>query len=209
MQNLTPIDIQKQTFSRKFRGADEGEVRAYLHLVAEELENHLQDIERLTREVSELRSDLKEYAERERILKDTLLSAQKVSEDVKANAHKEAALIVKDAELLSERIVGQAMERVSDLEGAIQDLKLERKNARRRLQLMIDGFQHMIALDADQEAEELPITQLYRKRQDGLGTPRPPRTKSFTNRIPAGRDRRSWFRNAPDHVDPGRGRDRS
>jgi len=167
MQNLTPIDIQKQTFSRKFRGADEGEVRAYLHLVAEELENHLQDIERLTREVSELRSDLKEYAERERILKDTLLSAQKVSEDVKANAHKEAALIVKDAELLSERIVGQAMERVSDLEGAIQDLKLERKNARRRLQLMIDGFQHMIALDADQEAEELPITQLYRKRQDG------------------------------------------
>ncbi len=167
MQNLTPIDIQKQTFSKKFRGFDEGEVRAYLYLVAEELEAHLQDIERLVRDVSELRSDLKEHSERERILKDTLLSAQKVSEDVKSNAHKEAALIVKDAELLSERIVAQAMERVSDLEGVIQDLKLERRNARRRLQLMIDGFQQMIALDADQEAEELPITQLYRKRQDG------------------------------------------
>ena len=47
--------------------------------------------------------------ERERILKDTLLSAQKVSEEVRANARKEAELIVKDAELLSERLVSQAM----------------------------------------------------------------------------------------------------
>jgi cell division initiation protein len=167
MQNLTPIDIQKQIFSKRFRGYDDSEVRAYLHLVAEDLEVHLQEIERLTREVADLRSDLKEHSERERILKDTLLSAQKVSEDVKANAHKEASLIVKDAELLAERIVSQAMERVSDLEGAIQDLKLERRNARRKLQLMLDGFQQLISLDADQEAEDLPLTQLYRKRQDG------------------------------------------
>lgn len=167
MQNLTPIDIQKQTFSKRFRGYDQGEVRAFLHLVAEELESHLQGIERLTREVAELRSDLREHSERERILKDTLLSAQKVSEDVKANAHKEAALIVKDAELLSERIVAQAMDRVSDLESAIQDLKIERRNARRKLQSMIDGFQQMVAIDAEQEAEEQPLTQLYRKRQDG------------------------------------------
>ncbi len=166
MQNLTPIDIQKQTFSKRFRGFDDGEVRAYLHLVAEDLETHLQGIERLKREVSELRSDLREHVERERILKDTLLSAQKVSEDVKTNAHKEASLIVKDAELLAERIVSQAMERVSDLERAIQDLKIERRAARRKLQSMIDGFQQMIAIDADQEAEEIPLTQLYRKRQD-------------------------------------------
>lgn len=167
MQNLTPIDIQKQGFSKRFRGYDQGEVRAYLHMVAEDLAAQLQEIERLTREVAELRSDLREHSERERMLKDTLLSAQKVSEDVKANAHKEASLIVKDAELLAERIVSQAMERVSDLERTIQDLKLERRNARRRLQSMIDGFQQMISLDADQEAEELPITQLHRKRQDG------------------------------------------
>lgn len=166
MQNLTPIDIQKQTFTKRFRGYDDGEVRAYLHLVAEDLESHLQGIERMTRDVAELRSDLREHAERERILKDTLLSAQKVSEDVKANAHKEAALIVKDAELLAERIVSQAMDRVSDLERAIQDLKLERRNARRKLQAMIDGFQQLILVDSEQEAAELPITQLYRKRQD-------------------------------------------
>ena len=166
MQNLTPIDIQKQVFSKRFRGYDEAEVRAYLHLVAEDLEVQLQDVEKLDRELADLRGDLREHIDRERILKDTLLSAQKVSEDVKANAHKEAALIIKDAELLAERIVSQAMERVSDLERTIQDLKTERRNARRKLQGMIDGFQQMVALDAEQEAEELPITQLYRKRHE-------------------------------------------
>ena len=160
------IDIQKQVFSRRFRGYDEAEVRAYLHLVAEDLESQLQDVERLGLEVSDLRGDLREHVERERILKDTLLSAQKVSEDVKANAHKEASLIIKDAELLAERIMSQAMERVSDLERTIQDLKTERRNARRKLQGMIDGFQQMVSLDAEQEVDELPITQLYRKRHE-------------------------------------------
>ena len=34
--NLTPLDIQKQTFSRGFKGYHVDEVRAYLHLIAEE-----------------------------------------------------------------------------------------------------------------------------------------------------------------------------
>ena len=62
-----------------------------------------------------LREDLDDHSQRERILKDTLLSAQKVSEDVRANARKEAELIVKDAELLSDRLMSQAQSRMADL----------------------------------------------------------------------------------------------
>ncbi len=167
MQRLTPIDIQKQNFSKTFRGFDENEVRSYLSLISEEYEQLIQEIEKFSRESTQIREQLAEYADRERMLKDTLLSAQKVSEDVKANAHKEASLIVKDAELLAERIVSQAMSRVGDLEKAIQDLKLERKHARRKLQNLIDGFEQLVALDTEQEAGELPITQLHKKRQDG------------------------------------------
>jgi len=167
MQRLTPIEIQKQVFAKSLRGFNDGEVRAYLSLVAEEFEHLMQEIERLTRESSQMREQLLDHSERERILKDTLLSAQKVSEDVKANAHKEASLIVKDAELLGERIVSQAMSRVGDLERLIQDLKIERKGARRRLQNLIEACKQMIDLDAEEEAGELPLTQLHKKRQDG------------------------------------------
>ncbi|HJW93835.1 MAG TPA: DivIVA domain-containing protein [Thermoanaerobaculia bacterium] len=160
MQNLTPLEIQKSTFSRKFKGYNVDEVRGYLFLVAEEIERVLRVNDDLARENASLREDLEEHTQRERILKDTLLSAQRVSEEVKANAHKEAELIVKDAELLSERLIAQAMSRVADLERAIQDLKLERKAVRSRLQSTLDIAQQMVALDAEQEVNELPITSL-------------------------------------------------
>ena len=160
MQNLTPLEIQKATFSRKFKGYNVDEVRGYLFLVAEEIERVLKLNDDLMRANSSLREELEEHTQRERILKDTLLSAQRVSEDVKANAHKEAELIVKDAELLSERLIAQAMSRVGDLERSIQDLKLERKAVRSRLQSTLDIVQQMVVLDAEQEANELPITSL-------------------------------------------------
>jgi cell division initiation protein len=166
MSNLTPLEIQKQLFARKFKGFDSDEVRAYLQMVAEEMEILIKDVDRLSRENVMLREDLDDHNQRERILKDTLLSAQKVSEDVKSNARKEAELIVKDAELLSERLVSQAMSRVADLERTIQDLKVERRGARNKLQATLDTIQQLLMLDAEQEANELPITSMYRAKSE-------------------------------------------
>src|SRR5215212_839878 len=122
MQNLTPLEIQKQTFSRVLKGYQVDDVRAYLHLIAEEIERLLKDIDRLSRENAMLRDELEDHSQRERILKDTLLSAQKVSEDVKANA-------------------------------------------RNKLQATLDTVQQMIMLDAEQEANDLPITSMYRRSE--------------------------------------------
>jgi len=164
MQDLTPLEIQKQTFSRTIKGYNSDEVRAYLHLVAEEIERLLRDNDRLSREVGLLREDLEDHSNRERILKDTLLAAQKVAEDLTANARKEAELIVKDAELLSERVIGQAMQRVGDLERSITDLKIERRAVRNKLQITLDTVQQMVVMDAEQEANEEPLTALFRAR---------------------------------------------
>jgi cell division initiation protein len=166
MQNLTPLEIQKQVFARALKGYNPDEVRGYLSLVAEEIERLVKDVDRLSRENAMLREELDDHSQRERILKDTLLSAQKVSEDVKSNARKEAELIVKDAELLSERVIAQAMQRVSDIERSIQDLKIERVAVRSRLQSTLDSVQHFITLDAEQEATEQPITSVFRKRME-------------------------------------------
>lgn len=164
MQNLTPLEIQKQIFSRAIKGYSPDEVRAYLHLVAEEIERLVRENDRLSRDVAVLREDLEDHSNRERILKDTLLSAQKVAEDLTTNARKEAELIVKDAELLAERLIAQAMQRVGDLEKAIGDLKIERRAARNKLQATLDTVQQMVVLDAEEEANEQPLTALFRQR---------------------------------------------
>jgi cell division initiation protein len=164
VQNLTPLEIQKQTFSRGIKGYNADEVRAYLHLVAEEIERLLRENDRLQRDVTMLREDVEDHTNRERILKDTLLSAQRVAEELTANARKEAELIVKDSELLAERLVSQAQQRVADLERSIGDLRMERRAARNKLTTTIDMIQQMIALDAEEEANEEPITSLFRSR---------------------------------------------
>ena len=164
MQDLTPLEIQKQTFSRTIKGYNSDEVRAYLHLVAEEIERLVRENDRLLRDVTMLRDDLEDHSNRERILKGTLLSAQKVAEDLITNARKESELIVKDAELLADRLVGQAMQRVGDLERAIGDLKLERRTARNKLQSTLDMIQQMVVLDAEEEANEMPLTSLFKQR---------------------------------------------
>ena len=153
MHNLTPLEIQKQTFSRALKGYNPDDVRAYLHLVAEEIERLVRENDRFSREVAVLREDLEDHSNRERILKDTLLSAQKVAE-----------LVVKDAELLADRLIGQAMQRVGDLEKSIGDLKIERRAARNKLQATLDTIQQMVLLDAEEEANDQPITTLYRAR---------------------------------------------
>ena len=164
MHNLTPLEIQKQTFSRALKGYNPDDVRAYLHLVAEEIERLVRENDRFSREVAVLREDLEDHSNRERILKDTLLSAQKVAEDLIGNARKEAELVVKDAELLADRLIGQAMQRVGDLEKSIGDLKIERRAARNKLQATLDTIQQMVLLDAEEEANDQPITTLYRAR---------------------------------------------
>src|SRR4026209_2600693 len=146
MNDLTPLEIQKQTFAKVLKGYNVDDVRAYLHMIAEEMERLIRDVDRLSRENAILREDLEDHNNRERILKDTLLSAQKVAEDLTTNARKEAELIVKDAELLAERLVGQAMQRVGDLERAIGDLRIERRAARNKLQSTLDTVQQMVVL---------------------------------------------------------------
>ncbi|MBW3563473.1 MAG: DivIVA domain-containing protein [Acidobacteria bacterium] len=160
---ISPLEIQKQSFSKAFRGYSVDEVRAFLHMVSEEIEGLLKKLELLARENSMLREDVAENQEREGILKDTLLAAQKVSDDVRNNARREAELIIKDAELLSEKMISHAMSRIGELERVIQDMKIERKSVRNKVQTVLDTFQQVLALDVEQEANELPLTQLHRR----------------------------------------------
>ena len=57
------------------------------------------------------------------------------------------------------------MSRVADLQRTIQDLKVERRGARNKLQATLDTIQQLLMLDAEQEANELPITSMYRKSE--------------------------------------------
>ena len=166
MQNLSPLDVQKQVFGRRMRGYDVDEVRAYLHLVAEELEGLVRENQSLTREAMLMREELREHANRERILKDTLLAAQTVAEDMRETARREAELIVRDAEGSAERTLAHALDRVAEVEKAIQDLRIERRSLRNRLTSVITTFQQMLEMDEEQDGRSEPLATIHRRRSE-------------------------------------------
>jgi len=102
---ISPMDIQRQTFARKFRGLDREEVRTYLALVAEEVAALQRERDALDQKVQSLQYVVDEAREREAILKNTLLTAQKVSEDIRENARRQAESQVKEAELQADRLI--------------------------------------------------------------------------------------------------------
>lgn len=164
---ITPLDIQGHEFRRKLRGLDPEEVRAFLAMVSEEYENLVVANTRLTDEIAELRDRLGDLKERERILKDTLYTAQKLADDMKSEAHKERDLLLKEGELKAEYMIDHARLRVQELEAEILDLKSERDAFEAKIRHIID--QHIKLLDLRKEDEDVSSRLRFMKRRQGKG----------------------------------------
>lgn len=120
---ISPLDIQKHRFRSVFRGLDPAEVRAFLVSVAEQHEAVVRENGQLREQASILREQVREHEERERILKDTLLAAQAAAEQVRAQARREAEILVQEAELRAEKMMEVARERIGKYEGRLVELK--------------------------------------------------------------------------------------
>jgi cell division initiation protein len=139
---VTPLDIQQKRFHVAFRGYDRNEVDVFLDTVREEMEG-------LVREVTELREfhetygeRMREYREREETLKNTMITTHKLAEDIKESSKKEAALIVKDAEIKYQQTLERAREERLKLESEINELRRQKhhflQDMRKTIQLHLE-----------------------------------------------------------------------
>ena len=150
---ITPLDVRGHRFAVRMRGYDKEEVQSFLNFVSEEFEKVVSEASRLREEAMQLKASLGDLTERERILKETLFTAQKLSEDMKEEAKKEGRLVMREAELRGQKLVDQAQKRVSQLEDSMRGLRLERDSFERRLRSLLD--QHLKLLEMHREEEDL------------------------------------------------------
>lgn len=160
---LTPLEIQKHEFSRKWKGLDGIEVQTFLADVAEDMEHLARENVDLATRLRALEQENEEHRERERILKQTLLSAQQASEDIRGAARKEAELVVREAQDSAEKLTHSALQRSAEIEKAIHELKVQRANFRLQLQKMIELFQQVLDFDRDEDEKDRPLSYLTRK----------------------------------------------
>ncbi len=119
---LTAVDIQTREFRRKARGYSTAEVDAFMQEVGDNFEELQVEAAQLREEVTRLRQAVERYESLEKSVNETLLLAQRTSDDVVANAHKEADLIVRGAEAEAREIPARARAERANLEREIAAL---------------------------------------------------------------------------------------
>lgn len=120
---ISPLDVRNQIFKKKMRGYDIDEVKMFLDAVADYMEELLKQKETLEQENSALKQKADTFTDIESTLRDTMVTAQKICDEAKVNAQKEAENITRKAELDGQHKMAEAMKEVEKLARAREDAR--------------------------------------------------------------------------------------
>ena len=173
---LTPLDIRRQTFKKKGMGGyDPAEIHAFLETVAGEFEELSRENTSLAERMNGLEGKIEDYRRMEKTLQDTLLSAQKTSDELRKNAEQRGDLLVKEAQLKADQIISEARARLMDLQRQIADLKNLRSSYLAKFRSLIES--HMEILQYQEMDSGVRIqTNIFgatRKEEQAHYEPRP------------------------------------
>jgi cell division initiation protein len=141
---ITPLDIRQKRFQSSFRGFSARDVEGYLELLAGEFEEVVKENITLKETLKRLQMELEHHKERERTLQETMVTAQRISEDLRQAAKKEADIILGDAELQAEKIVHNAQQKLVQVVDDINELKRQRVQFESQVRSIIDAHQKLL-----------------------------------------------------------------
>jgi cell division initiation protein len=133
-------------------GLDPNDVEAFLQEITDELRRFTEENENFKRDLQTQESEIKEHREREKTIRAVLVSAQKNAEQTKANAEREARLIVSEAEIKAEGILKDAGNRLIKMEQEISEMRRNRIQFGARMRSLLDVFRQML----DDDGKESP-----------------------------------------------------
>jgi cell division initiation protein len=136
---VTPLDIRQKQFTRKLRGSDPKEVEAFLELMAQELEDLIRENIALKDDLKRKNARIEEYRDREKTLQETMITAQRITDDLKDAAKRSAEVIVSEAELQAEKIVQGAHGRMIQILDEIGELKRQRSQVTSGIRALLDA----------------------------------------------------------------------
>lgn len=158
---ITPLEIKNHTLKRSFLGYDRREAEALREVAAEALEESNRERTRLEERLKDTETRLSEHMQNESVLRDSITTAQRMVDDIKVNARKEAELIAAEARIQADGIVRQAQTRARELREDILRLRQQRIEMETSIRALIDYhstkllFEEDEAKKSDEDAEKV------------------------------------------------------
>ncbi|MDQ7032621.1 MAG: DivIVA domain-containing protein [Desulfonauticus sp.] len=148
----TKVDLLHYTFSTSLFGYKKSEVDALIQEISEQLGKFTEENMLLKSKVEELQNRLATYRKREKVLQNTLVTTQKMVEELKVNAKKKAKTILEEAKQKAEDIVKDAHHRLSQVYSDILELKRQRQRFQIELKSLLES--HLTLLEEEKNWTE-------------------------------------------------------
>ena len=170
LMRVAPLDLRQQRFKTVLRGFDKTEVVAFLTEAADDYEHALREIDRLRQDLTRVEALLTEHRDRETNLRNTLLTAQRLADEIKDAAQNEAKLIVKEAQGRADLLIQKGQVRLEEVERDIHEMRLRRRGVESSLEASIQSLYHALEFIREQDRPEEKVL-LHRPRQADSATP--------------------------------------
>jgi cell division initiation protein len=133
--------------------------------VADDYEQALRETDRLKQEVSRLESIVGGHREQEKSLQSTLITAQrladdirqsaeKTAEEIRRNAEEEARRMIREAQGRSDLLLEKTQTRVEDIHREIDGLKLKRREVETSIESIMQTLRNTLEFVRDQDNRE-------------------------------------------------------
>ena len=165
VMRIGPLDVRHQRFKQAFRGFDKTEVVAFLTEAADDYEHALREIDRLRQDLSRTEALLADHRHREANLRNTLETAQRLSDQMREAAQTEAKMIVREAQGRSDLLLQKAQARLEDVEREIVELRLRRRGVEGSVEASIQALHHALEFIREQDRQPEGEVHLHRPRQ--------------------------------------------
>jgi cell division initiation protein len=173
VMRIAPLDLKQQRFRTAFKGFDQTEVVAFLTEAASDYEHALREIDRLRQDLVRQEALIAEHREREGNLRNTLLTAQRLADEIKDSAQTEAKLIIREAQGRADLLLQKAQGRLEEVERDINELRLRRRDVEGSLEGSIQALYRALEFIREQDRSDDKVL-LHRPRQnDGSAAAQP------------------------------------
>jgi cell division initiation protein len=151
---VTPLDLRQLRFRVAFRGFDRAEVLALMTEVADDYEHALREVDNLRQQVSKMEALLEQHREHERDLRNTLVTAQKLSDDIRSNADVQARQVLREAEGRSDLLLQKTQARLEDVQREIDGMRVKRREVENTLEATITSLRSTLEFVREQEQRD-------------------------------------------------------
>ncbi|ATN03051.1 DivIVA domain-containing protein [Staphylococcus capitis] len=172
---FTPSEIKNKEFSRVKNGLEPTEVANYLDQLSTEIERLKEDKKQLEKVVEDRDTNIKSYQDVHQSVSDALIQAQKVGEETKLAANKDAEATLAKAQVQADKIVNDAIEKARRLSFQTEDMKRQSKVFRSRFRMLVEAQLDLLKsedwdylLNYDLDAEQVTLEDIHHLNDNDL-----------------------------------------